>query len=83
MLHMHQGLKNRRTDVQLLGVHRNQFFKFRPEPDPTGTGKKFRPEVPAGTGTNILNHIQSYVTLSAARQADTSSHQGESSQMLE
>jgi hypothetical protein len=27
-----------------LGVHRNQFFKFRPEPDPTGTEKKFRPE---------------------------------------
>ena len=66
-----------------VGVHWNQFFKFRPEPDPTGTGKKFRPEVPAGTGTNILSHIQSYVTLSAARQADTSSHQGESSQMLE
>ena len=45
------------TSLQYLGVHRNQFFKFWPEPDPTGTGKKFRPEVPAGTGTNLLSHI--------------------------
>jgi hypothetical protein len=36
----------------LLGVHRNQFFKFRPEPDPIGTRKKFRPEVQARTGTD-------------------------------
>ena len=36
----------------LLGVHRNQFFKFRPEPDRTGTRKKFRPEVQARTGTD-------------------------------
>ena len=43
--------------LPFLGVHRNQFFEFRPEPDPTGTGKKFRPEVPAGTGTDLLSHI--------------------------
>ena len=40
-----------------VGVHRNPVFKFRPEPDPAGTGKKFPPEVPAGTGTNLLSHI--------------------------
>ena len=32
------------TPLYYLGVKRNQFFKFRPEPDLTGTGKKFRPE---------------------------------------
>jgi hypothetical protein len=41
----------------MLGVHRNQFFKFRPEPDLAGPGKKFRPEVPAGTGTDLLSNI--------------------------
>jgi hypothetical protein len=38
-----------------LGVHRNQYFKFRPEPDLTGTRKKFRPELL--TGTFLLSHI--------------------------
>jgi hypothetical protein len=39
-------IKNSRNRIMFLwlGVHRNQFFEFRPEPDPTGTGKKFRPE---------------------------------------
>jgi hypothetical protein len=40
-----------------IGVHRNQFFKFRPEPDLAGPGKKFLPEVPAGTGTDLLSNI--------------------------
>ena len=40
-------------------------------------------KVLAGTGADLLRHILSYVTLFAARQADISSHQGESSQMLE
>jgi hypothetical protein len=39
-------------------------------------------KVPAGTGSMLLCPLP-YVTLSAAKQADTSSHQGESSQMLE
>jgi hypothetical protein len=38
-----------------LGVHWTQFFKFRPEPDLAGTGKKFWSEVPAGT--DLLSHI--------------------------
>ena len=37
-----------------VAVHRNQFFKFRPEPDLAGTGKKFRLQLPAGTGTDSL-----------------------------
>ena len=49
---------------------------------PAGSDRNWK-KVPAGTGTNLLSHIKSYVTLSAAKQADTSSHQGESSQMLE
>ena len=35
------------------------------------------------TGTDLLSNIWSYVTLSAARQSNTFSHQGESMQMLE
>ena len=37
--------------VNQVGVHRNQYFKIRPETDLTGTGKEIRPELPAGTGT--------------------------------
>jgi hypothetical protein len=48
-------------------VHRNQFLKFR---DSGRNSKKVL------AGTDLLSHIESYVTLSAARQADTSSHQG-------
>ena len=40
-------------------------------------------KVPAGTRIDSLSDIWSYVTLSAARQSDTFSHQGESTQMLE
>ena len=36
---------------RFVGVHRNQYFKIRPEPDLTGTGKEIRPELPAGIGT--------------------------------
>ena len=60
-------------------MYRNNFLNWR----------KFRPEVPSGEkvpfGWNqfIKPYIViQYVTLSAARQADTSSRQGESSQML-
>ena len=28
----------------MIGVHRNQYFKFRPEPELAGTSKKIRPE---------------------------------------
>jgi hypothetical protein len=58
-----------------VGVHWNQFFKFRPEPDLAGTGEKFRPERPTRIGTDSLSDISLYVTLSAARQSDTFSHQ--------
>ena len=55
-----------------VGVHRNQFFKFRPEPDPTGTGKKFWPEVPAGTGTNLL--IKPYIVICYFVRCQTGRH---------
>ena len=38
-----------------LGVHRNRYCKIRPEPELTGTDEKFRPELPAGTGTDFIN----------------------------
>ena len=36
---------------QRLGVHRNRYCKIRPEPELARTDEKFRPELPAGTGT--------------------------------
>ena len=37
--------------MYILGMHRIQNFKIRPEPELAGTEKNIRPEVPAGTGT--------------------------------
>jgi hypothetical protein len=51
-------------------------------PGGTGSGWNWK-KVPAGSGNDSLSDIWSYVTLSAARQSDTFSHQGESTQMLE
>ncbi len=45
------SIYNTLFNTSLLGVHRNQYFKIRPEPDLTGTGKEIRPELSAGTGT--------------------------------
>ena len=38
-----------------LGVHRNRYCKIRLEPELVGTDKKFRRELPTGTGTDFIN----------------------------
>ena len=39
----------------VVGVHRNRYCKIRPEPELAGTDRKFRPELPAGTGTDFMS----------------------------
>jgi hypothetical protein len=51
MMQMFGNMIKQSTHPPQLGVHQNQYFKIRPEPDLTGTGKEIRPELPAGTGT--------------------------------